>query len=182
MGQSELDVDFGRAAFGARPKLVSSELAGRRFTVASLRYPRRALRNQCACEALAPRLFDLGEHFIVPHSGHNKMLRVARSIGPDSTITPLFGVIAPRAAPDSGRCTRLEGQVLALDKRSWLRPRWPMPAMPPASTSRAGQPAVAGHLRHYGMCQNVQLPACCPKSRSRTKLSGRCADENAPTS
>ena len=26
---------------------------------------------------LAPRLFKLGEHFIVPHSGHNKMLRVA---------------------------------------------------------------------------------------------------------
>ena len=88
---------------------------------------------------LAPRLFILGEHFIVPHSGHNKMLRVARSIGPGSTITPLFGVVAPRAVPHSGHCTRLEGQGLAMDKRSGLRPRWPMPAMPPASTSRAGQ-------------------------------------------
>ena len=62
-----------------------------------------------------------------------------RAIGPGSTITPLFSVVVPRAAPHSGRCTRLEGQGLAIHKRSWLRPRWPMPAMPPASTSRAGQ-------------------------------------------
>ncbi len=34
-----------------------------------------------------------------------------RSIGPGSTITPLIGVGAPRAAPHSGRCTRLEGQT-----------------------------------------------------------------------
>ena len=77
LANSEMDVDFGRAAFGARPKLVISELARRRITVASLRYARRALRNQCARKVLAPRLFKLGEHFIVPHSGHNKMLRVA---------------------------------------------------------------------------------------------------------
>ena len=124
-------------------QLAGATRPGRRFTVASLRYARRALRNQCARKVLAPRLFKLGEHFIVPHSGHNKMLRVARSIGPGPTITPLFGVVVPRAAPHSGRCTRLEGQGLAMHKRVGLRPRWPMPAMPPASTSCAGQPRNA---------------------------------------
>ena len=73
----EMQQQIGSDAFGAAPTLLISVLAGRRFTVACPRYARRALRNQCACEVLAPRLFDLGEHFIVPHSGHNKMLRVA---------------------------------------------------------------------------------------------------------
>ena len=73
----ELQQPIGPDAFGAAPTLLNSKLAGRRFTIASLRYARRALRNQCPCKVLAPRLFDLGEHFIVPHSGHNKMPRVA---------------------------------------------------------------------------------------------------------
>ncbi len=130
----ELQQPIGPDAFGAAPTLLNSKLAGRRFTVASLRYARRALLNQCACKVLAPRLFILGEHFIVPHSGHNKMLRVARSIGPGSTITPLFGVVVPRSVPHSGHCPRLDGHVSQAYRRSWLRPRWPMPAMPPAST------------------------------------------------
>ncbi len=143
---------IGSDAFGAAPTLLISVLARRRFTVASLRYARRALRNQRARKVLAPRLFDLGEHFIVPHSGHIKMLRVARSISPGSTITPLFDVVAPRAVPHSGHCPRLDGHVSQAYRRSWLRPRWPMPAMPPASTSRAGQQGIgvrfrAGRLR-----------------------------------
>ena len=72
----ELQQPIGPDAFGAAPTLLNSKLARRRFTVASLRYARRALRNQCARKVLAPRVFKLGEHFIVPHSGHNKMLRV----------------------------------------------------------------------------------------------------------
>ncbi len=73
----ELQQPIGPDAFGAAPTLLNSKLARRRSTVASLRYARRALRNQCARKVLAPRVFKLGEHFIVPHSGHNKMLRVA---------------------------------------------------------------------------------------------------------
>ena len=78
----EMQQPIGSDAFGAAPTLLISVLARRRFTVASLRYARRALRNQCARKVLAPRLFKLGEHFIVPHSGHNKMLRVPLAIGP----------------------------------------------------------------------------------------------------
>ncbi len=118
---------IGSDAFGAAPTLLISVLARRRFTVASLRYARRALRNQCARKVLAPRLFKLGEHFIVPHSGHNKMLRVPRAIGPGSTIPPLFGVVVPRSVPHSGHCPRLGGHVSQSYRRSWLRPRWPMP-------------------------------------------------------
>ena len=110
----EMQQQIGSDAFGAAPTLLISVLAGRRFTVASLRYARRALRNQCARKVLAPRLFKLGEHFIVPHSGHNKMLRVPRAIGPGSTITPLFGASSLRvqrpirvaARGSKGKCWR----------------------------------------------------------------------------